>query len=46
MLETTALAANLEKSASPEIVQRYKQMTEDEAGVLSEKALAADNEGK
>ncbi|HET6250342.1 MAG TPA: C13 family peptidase [Tepidisphaeraceae bacterium] len=40
MLETTALAANLKKFAPPEIVERYKQMVEDEGGVLSPKALA------
>jgi hypothetical protein len=40
MLETTALAANLKKYAPPEIVERYKQMVEDEGGVLSPKALA------
>jgi hypothetical protein len=33
-LRTVALAANLEKVASPEVVERYRQLLADEAGTL------------
>ena len=34
MLRTVALAANLEKVASPEVVERYRQLLADEAGTI------------
>lgn len=34
-LETTALAQNLEKVASPQVLTRYREMVEDEAGTLA-----------
>ncbi|MDB5173563.1 MAG: hypothetical protein JWN51_2336, partial [Phycisphaerales bacterium] len=33
-LKTVALAANLEKVASPEVVERYRQILADESGTL------------
>jgi hypothetical protein len=38
LLETVTLAINLEKVATPGTIERYKQLMEDEAGVLSPKA--------
>ncbi len=35
LLTTVALAANLEKVAAPAVVERYKQLLEEEAGALS-----------
>lgn len=42
MLETVALAANIEKVASPAVVERYKQLLEDEAGILPPGTAAAE----
>lgn len=35
MMETVALAANIEKFASPDILARYKQVLSDESGTLN-----------
>jgi hypothetical protein len=37
MLETVALAANLERVAPAGVVERYKQLLEDEGGMLTQK---------
>ena len=40
-LETIALAANLEQVAAPEIVARYKELVQDEAGIFETKVASA-----
>jgi hypothetical protein len=46
VLETVALAANLEKVATPAIVERYKQLLEDEGGTLPQRVAAVGAEAR